>query len=545
MRRCILILTLSLFETTLAAQSLAKRQSIRIGNEAEPRELDPALATGVVEGHLIDALFEGLTNSNPFQEEPSPGVAESWTISPDGKTYIFTLRKNAKWSDGKALTAEDFVYSWIRVLDPKTASEYAYQLYYIKNGEAFNKGTLKDPKQLGVKAKNPHTLEVQLERPTPFFLQLTDFQTLYPTPRHVIEKYPGSTWTRENNMVSNGPYKLSEARLHQHIKITKNETYWDKDSVKMNEIYLDPIENKNTEEATFTAGKLHLTSTVPALRIPYYESLPKNNPKVYNPYREEAIYGVYYYRFNTTRKPLNDARVRRALSLSIDRKQIVENVARGGKIPAGNFTPPYGIYKFPSELPLTTTEASLKEARRLLKEAGYENGNNMPKFDILYETDENNKRIALAIQEMWHKNLGVKVGLFNQEWKVYLESLRTLGFDIARSRWIADYQDPNTFLDLFLTNGGNNNTGWSNKKYDETIRAAATSANTKDRFDKFKVAEDLLMKELPIMPIFFYTNTHLVAKTLKLRNPQTGRISDWKSDVMGRLHLKYCVLIEP
>lgn len=523
---------------------LAKEQILRIGNGVEPKEIDPAIATGAPEGHIIEALFEGLTSIGPFSPDPIPGVAESWTVSPDGLKYIFKIRKNSKWSDGKALTAEDFVYSWTRVLEPKTASEYAYQLYYIKNGEAYNKGTIKDPKQLGVKALDPYTLEVQLEHPTAYFLYLTAFQTLYPTPKHVLDKFPDLKWTRKENIVSNGAFKLAEEHLHQYLKLVPNEHYWQRDVVKLKEIYIYPVENKYTEEKTFVAGQLHITSNVPAMRIPYYEGLPKNDPKVYNPYKAEPLYGLYYYRFNTTRKPLNDPRVRRALAISIDRKEIVDKIIKGGKIPASSFVPPFGNYDFKGNLPLQVTDEVLQEAKKLLAQAGYPEGKNMPKFDILYDTDEDNKRIAVAIQQMWNKNLGIKVGLFNQEWKVYLESLRKLDYDIGRSRWLGDYPDPNTFLDLQVTNGGNNDTGWSNKSYDEYIRKASLTVDPKERFSLLKNAEELLMKELPVVPIFFYTNTRLVTKTVKIFDPKTNELKDWKSDVMERLYFKYYALSE-
>lgn len=523
---------------------LAKEQILRIGNAVEPKEIDPAIATGAPEGHIIEALFEGLTSVGPFSTDPVPGVAESWTVSPDGLKYIFKIRKNAKWSDGKALTAEDFVYSWTRVLEPKLASEYAYQLYYIKNGEAFNLGKIKDPKQLGVKALDAYTLEVQLEHPTAFFLYLTAFQTLYPTPKHVLDKFPDLNWTRPENMVCNGPFKLAEAKMHQHLKLVPNEYYWQKEAVKLKEIYIYPIENKYTEEKTFVAGQIHMTSNVPAMRVPYYESLPKNDAKTYNPFRAEPLYGLYYYRFNTTRKPFNDPRVRRALALTIDRKEIVDKIIRGGKMPATSFTPPFGAYEFKGHLPLQMTDEVLQEAKKLLAQAGYAEGKNFPKVDILYDTDEDNKRIAVAIQQMWHKNLGIHVGLYNQEWKVYLESLRKLDFDIGRSRWLADYPDPNTFLDLSVTNGGNNNTGWSNKSYDESIQKAALTVDAKQRFSLLKNAEDILMKELPVIPIFYYTNTRLVAKNVKIFNPKTNELSEWKSDIMDRMFFKYYALSE-
>lgn len=521
---------------------LAKEQVLRVGNCVEPKELDPAIATGSPEGHIIDALFEGLSTFTPFSPDPVPGVAESWKISSDALTYTFFIRKNSKWSDGKALTAHDFVYSWTRALEPQLASEYAYQLYVIKNAEAFNKGTLKDPKQLGIKAIDNYTLEVKLEHPTPYFLQLTAFMTFYPTPKHVIEKFPGLNWTREQNIASNGPFKVAEARLNQHVKLVPNEHYWDKDVVKLKEVYIYPIENKNTEEQNFSSGKIQISCTLPAMRIPYYENFSKNNPKAYNPYKVEALYGTYYYRFNTTRKPFNDPRVRRAFALTVDRKILVDNVVRGGRIPASSFTPPYGPYNYKGNLPLRSSDEVIQEAKKLLAQAGYPEGKGFPKVNILYDTDEDNKRIAVSIQEMWNKHLGVKVGIYNEEWKVYLTSLHKINFDIARSRWIGDYPDPNTFMDLHVTGGGNNNTGWSNKSYDEYIKLASSTLKSEERMNYFKKAEDILMKEVPIIPLFFYTNPRLVSEHVKIYNPSTGELTNWKGDITDRSHFKFYAL---
>lgn len=525
-----------------AQYPLAKEQVLHIGNGAEPKELDPARATGAIEGQIINNLFEGLTSVDPYENDPVPGMAESWTISTDGLTYIFKIRKDAKWSDGKDLTADDFVYSWQRALAPKTASEYAYQLFYIKNGKEINEGK-KKPETLAAKAIDRNTLEVKLDSPTPFFLHLTAFQTLMPTPKHIVEKY-NDTWTAEGKMVSNGPFKLSEAKLNQHIKVIPNNFYWDKNNVKLKAIYFYPTENKNTEEKSFKTGKLHITSTVPSLLIPEYESQAKKDPKNPGPFRVAPLFASFYLRLNTKRKPFDDPRVRRALAITIDRKQIVERVTRGGKIPATSFTPHIGAYTFKGSLPASVNEAVIKEAKSLLAQAGYPNGANMPKIDLLYNTDEDNKRIVVAIQQMWHKNLGIQVGLFNQEWKVYLDSITNMNYDIARSRWIGDYPDVNTFLDLFVTNGGNNETGWSNKKYDEYVHLASLANNQNERFALFEKAETILMNELPLIPIFTYTNVKLVANSVKMFNPKSKEITEWKSDIMDRIFCKYYVLVE-
>ena len=533
-----LLICLALASPVKAVQ-LASEQVIRIGNGTEPRELDPATSTGVPESHIEDNLFEGLCSYEPFTLKPIPGAAESWEISKDGKVYTFKLRKNLKWSDGKKLDAHDFVYSWRRVLDPKTASEYAYQLYYIKNGEAFNKGKLKDAKQLGVVAKDAHTLVVTLEQPTPYFLNLTSFHTLYPVPRHVIAKHQRKDWTKEGNMVSNGPYKLAEWRINKHVKLVPNEHYWDKGRLKIKTAYFLPIENENTEEKAFLSGQLHMTTTVPSLKIPHYKKLKQKDP--HNAvYQSTPMLGTYFYRFNVTKKPTNDKRVRKALALTIDRRLIVDRITKGDQVPAWSFTPPKTAgYTYPRTfINPSPTKKDLAEAKRLLAEAGYPNGKGFPKIDLLYNTSEGHKKIAIAIQQMWKKHLGIEIGILNQEWKVFLNTVRDLNYHISRAGWIGDYLDPNTFLDMYVTGGGNNDLGFSNKDYDNYIKMAATDSNHAKRLEYFRKAEDILMAEVAVMPIYYYTNNSLISPKVKMYSVD-GKLQNWAGNLSDRILLKY------
>ncbi|NRA45151.1 MAG: peptide ABC transporter substrate-binding protein [Oligoflexales bacterium] len=487
------------------------QQILKFGNGSEPRELDPSTSTGTPESRILDNLFEGLTQLDPFSFEPVPGVAEKWDISKDGLEYTFYLRKDAKWSDGKALNAHDFVKSWKRALDPKTASEYAYQLYYIKNGEAYKTGKIKDPSLLGFKAINEHTLLVTLEHPTAYFLRLTAFHTLFPTPSHVIAKYPDKEWTKEGKMVSNGPFKMAEWELNNFVKLIPNEHYWDKKKVKLQGVYFYPIENQDTEEKSFFAGELHQTYEVPIIKIPTYERQMKRNQGKYHPYKTHPYLASYFYRFNTTKKPFDDMRVRRAFALTVDRKLLVDRVTRRGELPANSFTPP-GVsgYTYKGDLPASVTPEVIKEAQQLLKDAGYLGGKGFPKVELLYNTSENHKKIALAIQQMWKKHLGVEIGIINQEWKVYLNTQRKLNYDISRAGWVGDYPDPNTFLNMFVTDGGQNETGWSNKEYDQLIELAAKTAEQDKRFSYLYKAESILMRELPILPLYIYTKSQLI-----------------------------------
>lgn len=548
MRFPLAVLAMGLLSTpALSAFELAKKQIVRIGNGAEPRELDPSKSTGVPESHIIDNLFEGLTSLDPKDLSPVPGVAETWVESDDKLTYTFKLRKNAKWSDGKPLTAHDFVFAWQRALSPEFASEYAYQLYYIKNGEAYNKGDMKDPKKLGVKAKDDRTLIVTLEKPTPFFLRLTAFHTLYPVPKHVVSKFEGQEWTKVKNIVSNGPFVLAEWKLNQHIKLVPNPNYWNKDLIKLQAAYIYPIENQDTEERTFFAGKLHKTNEAPVLKIPVYERQKEKNPDKYHPYRADPYLGIYYYRLNVTKAPLNDVRVRKALVLAIDRKLITERVTRGGEQPATTFTPPNtGGYTADPMLPVTLDvkdkkDSPLAQAKKLLADAGYPDGKGFPKIEILFNTSEKHRKVALAVQQMLKKNLNIEVGLYNQEWKVYLNNQKKLNYSISRAGWIGDYPDPNTFLDMWVTGGGNNQTGWSNKEYDKLIEQASKESDQAKRYEIFQKAEKILLTELPVLPIYYYTQPTLVSEKLKMQT-NDGKLIDYVSNIQDRLFLKNLVL---
>lgn len=521
------------------AANFAKEQVLKVGNGTEPRELDPGRATGSPEGKILDNLFEGLVNLDNNTLEVTPGVAESWSISKDGLTYTFNIRKNAKWSDGKKLTAHDFVYSWARALSPALASEYAYQLHYIKNGAEFTSGKVKDVKKLGVKAKDDHTLVVTLNNPTAFFLKLTAFRTLYPVPKHVIEKHKDAEWTKEGNMVSNGPFKLTEWKINKHVIAVKNPNYWDVKNVVLDRVEFFPIEKVETEENAFFSNQIHMTNEVPTVKIPLYKRRAAKNPSAYHPFRSPLFLGTYYYRFNTTKKPFNDPRVRRALAMTIDRTLITERVSRAGEQPAVSFTPPgTGGYTYKgAKLNATVTPEVVAKAKALLKEAGYADISKFPKADILYNTSENHKKIAVAIQQMWKKNLGIQVGLFNQEWKVYLNNQKSMNYEISRAGWIGDYADPNTFLDMWVTDGGNNQTGWSNKTYDSLIAEAAKETEDAKRYEIFEKAESILMEELPVLPIYTYTNKKLISERVIIKDGKGGW-KPWEGNIQDRINFK-------
>lgn len=503
------------------AVSSAEGKVLRFGNGSEPQDLDPQTVTGTPENKLVNAFFEGLVSEGPKGNDTVPGVAERWDISPDGLTYTFHLRANARWSNGDPLTARDFVRSYQRILTPSLAAEYAYKLYHVIGAEEFNKGQLQDFSQVGFRAIDDRTLEVRLKRRTPFLVEAMKHYSWFPVHIPSIEQHGGLTrkgtrWTRPENLIGNGPFVLREWQPNRQIVATRSPTYWDRENVKLDAIHFHPVDNIETEERMFRTGQLHKTNELPIAKIATYK---REMPEVY---REDPYYGVYFYRLNTTRPPLNDKRVRRALALAIDRQSIVENVSRGGQQPAFNLVPPSQRYQSQVKL-----EGDLAEARRLLAEAGFPEGRNFPRLNLLYNTSENHRLIAEALQQMWRRNLGIDIGLYNQEWKVYLDAQDVLNYDIARAGWIADYNDPNTFMDMWVKGGGNNDTGWSHPDYDRMLAESYAAPNDEARFAIYQKMEALLMDELPFIPLYFYTRVYALSPKVRW-TPSVIENQNWK-----------------
>ncbi|MFO7974525.1 MAG: peptide ABC transporter substrate-binding protein [Candidatus Hydrogenedentota bacterium] len=495
-----------------------------VGNGAEPQELDPHLVSGVPEHRILSALFEGLVDLDPETLEPIPGTAERWRISPDGTVYTFYLREDARWSNGEPVTAQDFLYAWERILTPALASEYASMLHCVENARAFNTGEITDFAKVGVKALDDRTLEVRLEHPTPYFLSLHIHYTWYPVPRKVIEARGGMTardtkWTQPEHMVSNGAFRLVEWEPDKVIRVEKNPHYWNADEVRLQALAFYPIEDAMTEDRTFRTGGLHLTENIPLPKIEIYQK--EDYPYLHiDPYL-----GTYYYRLNTTKPPFDDKRVRLAFALSLDRDTLVGQVVKAGRWPAYHYVPPdTGGYTSNTRVP-----HNVKEARRLLAEAGYPNGKGFPNVELLYNTSDDHKRIAEAVQQMWKEALGVEVQLLNQDWKVYLDSMNTLNYNIARSGWIADYNDPYNFLECFLSDNGNNRTGYASPEYDRLVQKAASTLHKAGRLATYQQAEARLLDDAPIIPIYFYTRPYLKSPDVKNWQPnQLGYIS-WKT----------------
>ena len=496
-----------------------KEQILFIANGTEPNELDPHLVNGIVEHKILQALFEGLLVPHPETLEPTPGVAEQWEVSEDGRLYTFFLRDNARWSNGDPVTAHDFTYSFQRILSPNLAAEYAYMLYTLKNAAAFHQGTLTDFGKVGAKALDDYTLQLELEAPLPYFLSLILHFSWYPLhPPSISENGSiderDTQWTRSEQLISNGPFELKDWRLWDSLVVRKNPYYWDQSNVRLQEIHFLPIDNAHTEERAFRAGQVHITEALPKPKINAYKE--SGSPCL----RIDPYLGVYYYLLNTTRPPLDDSRVRRALSLAVDRDAIVNNITRGGEEAARNFTPPEtGGYTASFCLQESTTQA-----QQLLTQAGYPNGHGFPTIELLYNTSETHKIIAEAIQQMWKQKLNINVRLLNQDWKVYLASRRARDYQIARASWIGDYNDPNTFLDLWTSYSGNNHSGWSNEDYDQLIKQAGRTLDPHQRLEFFQQAETLLVTQLPMIPIYFYKKVYLIDPSVKNWYPN---ILDW------------------
>ncbi|NOZ23415.1 MAG: peptide ABC transporter substrate-binding protein [Planctomycetes bacterium] len=478
------------------------RADFVIINGAEPETLDPAIMTGLPEGRIAAALFEGLTVADPKTLDPLPGMAERWTISDDGCTYTFHLRK-ANWTNGDPVTAHDFVYSWRRALAPATASEYAYMLYHLKNGEAYNKGDLADPKKVGVRALNDATLQVTLKQRTPFFLGLTHFSTLLPVNRRCVEAH-GNRWTHLGNIVTNGPFMLDDWKIGRFIRVKKNPGYYGADNVRLRSVDFLAVESANTAFNMYLSGEADFVSTIPLPLRRIVERRPD--------YHSGPYIGTYYYVFNVHRKPFDDARVRKAFAMAVDREKICKYITRGGEIPATSFVPD----GMPHYKPIKGMCLDVDRARTLLAAAGYPGGKGFPKVELLYNTSEAHKDIAEVVQEMLKKNLGVKVELVNQEWKVYLATTKARDYQFARAAWIGDYVDPNTFLDMWVTGGGNNRAGWSNAEYDALIRRAGAEGNPEKRMELFRRAERILIEqEAAIMPIYYYVSNEMYRPEIK------------------------------
>ncbi|MGN8769976.1 peptide ABC transporter substrate-binding protein [Paenibacillus barengoltzii] len=496
-------------------EKLAADQTLRINLSAEPPTFDPAQAQDSQANTVLKLMYEGLTRMDE-SGQVIPAAAESWDI--DGTKYTFHLRKDATWSNGDPVTANDFVFAWERVLSPNTdpAAPYAYQLYYLKNAQEYNEGTITDFSQVGVKAVDDYTLEVELVAPTPYFLGLTSFYTFYPV--HQSVKDDPKWAVDQSKMIVNGAFTLTNWVKGQTIEVTKNENYWDKANIKLNKITMSLVNSSATELASYQNNELDRAGApngeIPTDQIPILKDQLKDELDI------KGIASTYYYEFNVTAKPFDNVNIRRAFSMAIDRQKIVDNVTLGGQVPAFGFVPP-GIKgvndEYRNEHKDDYFAENLEEAKKLLEQGMQEEGyTKLPEITLTYNSSEAHKKIALAVADMWKTNLGVDVKTENQEWAVFIENRQNLNYQIARAGWSADYNDPMTFLDMWVTGGGNNDTGFSNEEYDKLIKEAKTSDDMAVRDKNFARAEEILIKDNQVlMPIYYYTNVSATKPWLK------------------------------
>ena len=506
---------------------LSATQVFRKNNGTEPGTLDPHRAEGVPASNVLRDLFEGLV-----MEDPSgryiPGAAKSWALSKDAKTYVFKMRENGKWSNGDDVTAEDFVYGLRRSVDPATLSNYSSMLYPIKNARDIVLGK-KKPETLGAWAEDPHTLVIELEEPTPYFLSLLTHSTTYAAHRPTIERF-GAQFTRPGNLVGNGAFKLEEWRVQSHIKLTRNKEYWDNKNTVLEEVYYYPLDDVNSSFKRYRAQELDFTETVLAEQLPWIRQCLPQDLKL-SPY-----FGSYYYGFNNTQPPFkNKPKLRKALSMAIDREVITDIILGAGQIPAYSLVPPVKTFKAePANWAGWTQEERNQEAQKLYRASGFSKDSPL-EVEILYNTSENHKRIALAIAAMWKQTLGVKTTLRNQEWKVFLQTRRLKqDTQVYRAGWIGDYDDPYTFSQLLHSENEMNRPGYSNEEYDELINLAATKNAGEERLEILRQAERTMLEDMPIIPLYFYVSSHLIKPW----------VSGLEGNVMDHHYSKYVSILK-
>lgn len=503
------LLTLLAVAINCAVQTAAAETVLRRGNGTEPKGIDPQTSEGTAEANIMRDLFEGLL-ARDRDTKLIPGVAEKWEISEDGKTYTFHLR-DTQWSDGTPLTAEDFVYAWQRDVNPATGGKYSFLLYPVKNAQALTEGQNKDLNQLGIKALDARTLQIELEASTPYFLEILAHASTYPVPRHIVEKH-GKNWTRPENIATNGAYTLKNWQPNAHMTLNKSGTYWDKGNVKIDQVIYYPTEDKNTELQRYRAGELDMTYEIPLDQIKWIRENLKDELAI-GPYL-----GTYFYGYNITRAPFKDnPKLREALTLAIDRDIITGKITGTGEKPVYGIVPPgiagYDNYR-PAYADMSQAERNQK-AQQLYAEAGYSKDNPL-KIELLYNTSENHKKIAIAIAAMWKKTLGVETQLINQEWKVFLatrqEKASTQAF---RSGWIGDYNDANTFLEQYSSKAAMNDPGYNSATYDDLLRQAAREQEPAKRAALLKQAEQELIDSYAVAPIYSYVTKRLVKPYVK------------------------------
>ena len=480
------------------------------GNSADPETLDLHKTSTVYEAHILRDLYDGLVVHDP-RGKVIPSAATGWTLSGDGKVYTFKLRAGAKWSNGDAVKASDFVFAYRRIMTPATGAKYANLLYPIANAEAINKGTETDLTKLGARALDDLTLEITLAAPTPYFLEALTHQTGYPVHPASIEKH-GQAYTKPENWVSNGAYVLKDWTPGAQIKVSKNPNFWDVANVKIDTVIFYPTKDQAAAVRRFEAGELHSNDDIPADQIKALQT------KFGEQVRLAPYLGTYYLAVNTTKAPFNDARVRHALSLLIDREFLADQIWGNTMLPGYSFVPPgIGNYGEPAYLDDKTLSPIEREdkAKALLKEAGFGAGKPL-KVEIRYNMSDNNKATVVAVADQW-KQAGIETSFTNTDAKTHFAFLREGGeFDVARAGWIGDYSDPQNFLFLVQSdNKGMNYARYANPDYDALMKLAAGETDLDARAKILFKAESLFTRDLPFIPLLYYGSKNLVSTKLE------------------------------
>lgn len=502
-------------ETPVAAG--IRTQTLLLGNGAEPADLDPQILTAYSDQNIMMALFEGLSVLDEQTSQPLPAAAERWETTADRLTWTFHLRPELKWSNGEPLTADDFVASWRRLLSPALGAENAYYLYPIKNAEAFNKGTITDPAALGAAAADRRTLVVTLAQPTPYFAMLTAQPATYPINPRVLEKFGalakrGTAWTRPGNLVGNGPFGLKEWTPNARLTVARNPHYWGANSVRPREIVFFPTENPEVDERNFRAGQVHATFTLPLTKVSAWrDRADRGEAAAKSELRLDPFLQTVFLRFNTQRGPLDDPRVRRALSLAVPREAIARTVLRGSRAAAFALTPP-GTGGYTAQARVGT---DFDAARALLIAAGHAAGAGLTAFEVQCRNDEIQPQVAEVLQATWQRELGLRITITQTEQKTWLQNQQTLAYTITFSSWIGDFPDPANFLGLFVSGGGYNWTGWGNRDFDRLLGEADRAGENVGRQKSLQQAEALLLDAAPIAPLFHGAQTYLLHPAVK------------------------------
>ena len=487
-----------------------RTQTLLVGNGAEPADLDPHTATILSDQNILMALFEGLTALDEQTTTPVPAAAERWEVSADGLTWTFHLRPGLKWSDGEPLAAQDFIDSWRRVLNPAFAADNAWYLFAVKNAEAFNTGKLADPAALGFAAPDDRTLVITLGQPAPYLPALVSLPAWFPINPRTVAKFGGmekrgTAWTRAGNLVGNGAFFLREWIPNVRIVAEKNPHHWDAARTRLRQIVFVPTENPDAEERSFRAGQLHVTFNLPVSKIAAWREREPARLRL------DPMLQTVFLRFNVTKPPLDNPKVRRALSLAVDRDVLARTVLQASRLPAHALTPP-GTDGYTARAAVAT---DFRAARLLLAEAGFPGGAGLPVIELQTRNDELMPRLAEAMQAAWQRELGVRTSITQVEQKTWVQNQQNLNYTVSTSAWTADFPDPVTFLGLFTGDSSYNWTGWKNPAYDRLLAQAAATLDPRQRLEIFQQAEQLLLDESPVAPVHFGAQTYLIHPAVK------------------------------